>query len=285
VHGSLEEPAAKLRWAATQYQLIRNDLGGYDHPPVDLRVESSADGLTHRFYAVHVDPLPSELSLRLGDAYHDLRCTLDYVVYQLHARHYRGRIPVEVARQSQFPVYQTVPVTGAARTPRPTSTWPGIKELGKRERESIERLQPYRSNRGINKQLTEALADITDINNIDKHRQLFVTRTLPYAVPSMASTPDYGLKQSPAFGLPITTGSLVDTWTFERRPPAPSIARTRRCLSGITFDLNGQKIDVLPHLGGSVLAAERVLRRFSSLFPPLAEPRDFSWVRLLNPPT
>ena len=114
-YGSLEEPAEKLRWAAEQYRLVKNEMGGADHQAIPLAVEGSSDGLRYDMYAASVPPLPDHLPLRIGDIYHNLRGALDYVAYQLHERHYRGNIPAQVIKDSQFPIY-TAPPPGPGGT-------------------------------------------------------------------------------------------------------------------------------------------------------------------------
>jgi hypothetical protein len=262
-HGSLEDPVAKLQRAIEHYQVIKEAIGGFDHQSIPLRVESSADFLSHKLYAKDVDPLPEDLPLMLGDANHNLRSALDYLVYQMHERHFRGKIPPKIAEQTQFPIRDQVPKSS-------TDKWPTIGNLSQRERTAIAWLQPYNQRNDALYGIREHLADIGTIDNVDKHRRLHIVRTRPQAVPSMASIPNYGLRQSPVFGVPIESGSLVDTWVFNRKPPSASVAGIRSFRAAVSFDANGHSIDMLPHLRGSILAVAQVIRRFNYLFPPLA---------------
>ena len=276
-HGSLEDPVAKLQRAIEHYRLIKEAIGGFDHQSVPLRVESSADGLCHKLYAKNVDPLPEDLPLMLGDANHNLRSALDYLVYQMHERHFRGQIPPAIVEQTQFPIRTQVPKSS-------TEKWATIGNLSQRERTAIAWLQPYNQRNDSLHGIREHLTDIGAIDNVDKHRRLHIVRTLPQAVPSMASIPDYGLHQSPAFGVPIETGSLVDTWVFDRKPPAASIAGIRSFRAAITFDAGGHTIDMLPHLRGSIYAVAQVIRRFNYLFPPLGTLVNMTPIQPSEPP-
>jgi hypothetical protein len=196
-YGSLEDPIAKLQRAIEHYRLIKDALGGFDHQSVPLRIESSTDGLQHRLYAEQVKPLPENLPLMLGDANHNLRSALDYLVYQLHERHYRGNIPPEIAEWTQFPIRTQVPKSNA-------DSWATIKHLGKKERTAIVQLQPYKQRNDSLHGIREHLADIAIIDNIDKHRRLHVFRSVPQAVPSMASIPGYGLHQARLLESPLS---------------------------------------------------------------------------------
>jgi hypothetical protein len=271
-YGSLEDPIAKLQRAVEHFLLIRNVLGGRDHPLVSMRMVSSNDGLRYDFYAEDVPPLPANLPLMLGDAYFNLRGALDYLVYQLHERQYRGRIPLDVADHTQFPIYPKAPK-------KKPEKWDSIGNLRKRERDAIVLLQPYRQRKGPLWGIREHLSDINEINRIDKHRKLHVTRAIPQAVPVMASFPSYGVKYSPAFGVPIESGSLIYSMEFDREPPEAEVSRVRRFRSAAVFEAGGHLIDLMPHLGGSIHAVSEVINRFSRLFPPPAVPQDLAQVR------
>jgi hypothetical protein len=250
----------------------------FDHQAIPLRVDRHEGGLQYDLYADHVDPLPHDLPLMLGDAYHNLRGALDYLIYQLHERHYRGKIPDAVATASQFPIVKTLKKDKKGNPIGPDQ-WNNIKNLSSRESKAIAWLQPYVQRKDSLKGVRTGLRDIGDIDNIDKHRKLHVTRTVPQALPSMASIPSYGLKQNPAFGVPIEAGTLVDVWTFERPPPVAPIASGRTFRAAVSIEVNGDRIDALPHLGGSILIVDEIIKRFYSLFPNPSEPLDLSWVR------
>jgi hypothetical protein len=282
-YGSLEEPAEKLRWAAEQYREIKNNMGGADHQSIRLRVEGSDDGLRYDMYAGDVPSLPVNLSLMIGDVYHNLRGALDYLVYQLHERHYRGKIPPSAVRDCQFPILSQHRVMKGGVLAQ-ADTWSEIKRLGKQERNAIAWLQPYKSRKDSLKGVRIHLHDISAINNIDKHRRLHITRSMAQAVPSMASLPDCGLTQNPAFGVPIETGSRIDTWIFDQRPSIAIMSGVRSFRTGAIFDLSGERIDALPHMVGSITSVKRVIERFGALFPALpAGILAFRWVRVTEP--
>lgn len=268
-HGSLEDPIAKLQRAVEHYLAIKKAIGGRDHPPVSMRMVSSDGGLRYDFYAEDVSPLPANLPLMLGDAYFNLRGALDHLVYQLHERHYRGKIPPEVAEAAQFPIRAQAPKSGPLK-------WKDIKNLGNKERTAIGWLQPYRQRKDSLHGVRVHLDDINEINRIDKHRKLHVVRSLPQAVPVLASFSGYGVKYSPAFGVPIESGSLVYSLEFDREPPEADVSRVRKFRSAAVFEAGGHRIDLMPHLGGSIHAVSIVIDRFSHLFPAPAVSQDLS---------
>lgn len=281
--GDLEEPAEKLRWAAEQYRLIKNEMGGADHQAVPLEVEGSLDGLRYDMYVGSVPPLPDHLPLRIGDIYHNLRGALDYLAYQLHERHYRGNIPSQVVKDSQFPIFGSVP-TGKSGTPLATNSWKAMRTLGVKERTAISWLQPYNTRKDKLEGIRNHLRDIGNINNIDKHRNLHITRSMVQAVRSMASIPDYRLTQDPAFGAVIEVGTRIDTWIFERRPPVATMAGQFTCRAGAVFEASGDRFDALPHIAGSIASVRKVIERFAPLFSPLPSGSlVFPWVRVTEP--
>jgi hypothetical protein len=232
----------------------------------------SEEGLRYDFYAEDVPELPASLPLMLGEAYYNLRGALDYLVYQLHERHYRGKIPAQVNEQAQFPIRTQAPKSGPDQ-------WPNIKNLGSKERTAIAWLQPYKQQKDALWGTREHLADINAINNADKHRRLHVVRSVPRAVPIIASFPSYGLQHNPAFGVPVESGSLVNTYTFERKPPEATMSRNWTFPSAPVFEAGGHLIDLMPHLGGSIHVVSEVINRFAHLFPAPAVPQDLSRVQ------
>jgi hypothetical protein len=87
------------------------------------------------------------------------------------------------------------------------------------------------------------------------------------------------MKASPAFGVPIESGSRVITIEFERRPLEEDVSRKRKFPSAVLFEAGGHRIDLMPHLGGSIHAVSEIIDRFSHLFPAPAVQPDLSRVQ------
>jgi hypothetical protein len=132
--------------------------------------------------------------------------------------------------------------------------------------------------------LRPALADIRDLNNIDKHRELHLGQRYVMGVPTPSFPADLGFRQHPAFGIVLESGACVDTWTFDRPPLSDEIRRARIVQAGIGIEpTRGDRIEALAHLGGSILAVKMVIDSFRDLFPEPVEPLDLSWVRRFDP--
>ena len=88
------------------------------HKRWPVRTERSASGLEHRFYLCDlpggVDP---DWLLIAGEIMFDLRSALDHLVYLLHVRRHRDRVPKSVATRTQFPIYDLRHSAGLYREP------------------------------------------------------------------------------------------------------------------------------------------------------------------------
>jgi len=287
-HGSIDQPLAKLRRAAEHYRLILNKYyGGFTRMRVPVNVEQQDSRLDYQLRIGDIDLPAPELPLIFGDAYYDLRAALDYLVYQLHVRRFQGAVGPDAARDSGFPILsgRRLYNSGSRRgTPIPTSEWKEIKRLGCPIRRAIDWLQPYNTRNDRYHELRPALADIRDLNNIDKHRELHLGHMYVMGVPTPPFSAELGFRQHPAFGVILESGACVDTWTFERPPLANQIRQTLIVQAGIGIEpARGDRIEALAHLGGSILAVQMVIDRFRHLFPDPVQPLDLSWVRRFDP--
>ncbi len=279
--GSLEPVVAKLDRAAEHYRFLKEELfGGRDALLHPVTYEAEPDGLKYRLRVGTVEELDPRWPVIVGDAYFNLRATLDYVVYQLHVRHYgRGPVPDEVANRSAFPS-RISNLTRSGNPIPPTIEWDSIGHLSKRDRAAIELLQPY--NRGHKDGLDPlriAVADIALMNNVDKHRELHVILSLPSAFVHVDFADRYGFQRDPQFGIPVVSDAYVDTWSFTEAPPAEQVKVNSSVLLTAGLLQDGQRFEALAHIGGCILAVWSIVQRFSDRFPPLATPPDFSWIR------
>jgi hypothetical protein len=281
---------AKLRRAIHHYRTLKNIHWGVDHRLRPVVATPSADGLSATFRVGEIEDLNPDIPLILGDAFHNLRAALDLLVFQLHVRHYRGKVPHDAVEASAFPIImdERLYTKGAKKgTPKPTATWGSIRRLAKAERTAIEWLQPYK---GFNEkwprpdtqigQLRAGLKDIHDFDIIDKHRQPHLVTAILFSVaqPRFPGE-DYGFRQPPAFPppgaprSPLESGALADTWTFDRPPPPEYFSLHPGVTTGIGMEpAAGDWVDVLPNLGGSIWVVAIVIRRFARLFPALKTP-------------
>jgi hypothetical protein len=281
--GSLDQPLAKLKRAAAHYRTIKDEFfRGMDRETWTGTLERHRDGLEYRVRAGEIKPIAPELPLIFGDAYFNLRAALDYLAYQMHVRHYRGqaKVPASVARDSAFPIFMRHPVAKGGLL-KPTRDWEQIGNLGKRERTAISWIQPYqRRGDDIVKDVRAALADISMLNNIDKHRELHLARNILLRIQVPRLPPEFGLEQHPSFGITLESNAYVDTWTFVKPPPPEQMDIKPFFSTAIGIEPGGDRIEAIAHLGGSILAVKWIMNRFSHLFPPPIEPLDLGWVQM-----
>lgn len=111
-------------------------------------------------YAHFTEP-PSLWSQLAGDALHNLRSSLDALVYAL-VRHHVGDLSESHERNLQFPICSTSKQFADEARRRLAGMWQPAAD-------AIERLQPYNTKNWVN---GPPLAALQTLSNIDKHRRL-----------------------------------------------------------------------------------------------------------------
>ena len=92
----------------------------------------------------------------------------------------------------------------------------------------------------------------------------------PVPAPQPRHLADYGFRQNPRFGVALESNAKVDTWTFAIRPPAPNMQTHIGVLTAVGIEPSeGDRIEVLPYLGGLIVGVSRILYRFANRFPPV----------------
>jgi hypothetical protein len=76
----------------------------------------------------------------------------------------------------------------------------------------------------------------------------------------------------------LHSGAIVDTWTFTKAPPTEQIKTPPGVYTTVAVDPAGDRIEVLPHLGGSIHGVAMIISRFADRFPPSTQ-LDLSWIR------
>lgn len=279
--GSLTDPFAKLGRAIKHYRFLKEEFhGGFDRQYRPVVAERHPDGLEYRFRVQGIEPLLPEWSLIYGDAFHNVRASLDHLAYQLHVRHYRGqhRVPPDAEKDSAFPILIERRMDSPTR-PKPTKGWGEIRRLSKAVRTSVEWLQPYQTRQDELRGIRKALADIALIDNIDKHRQLHPAIRAAASVAQPHFPPALGFQQHPVFGVALEPNAYVDRWTFTQAPDPAQVPVHAGVYTVVSIEpAPGDRLEALAHLGGCILAAGMALDRFRRYFP--ATPMlDLSHVR------
>lgn len=286
--GSLDEPLAKLKRAAQHYRLLKDELhGGLDSHMHAVRVEPRHEGLEYVFYIGEVEPLDPAWPFVVGDCVHNIRASLDYLVFQLHIRRYKGKVPADAEEAAQFPIrlreprYKGGPRRGAIV---PAQEWPGIMRLALPQRRSIRWMQPYIQRKDSLSPFRQTLADIHQLDIADKHRHVHVVSAVLRQVPTLSPGP-YGFKQRPAFRIPLESNMPVDHWTFVEPPPSEYIETYTHVETTVGLEYGGQWYELLANLGGTLHVVAAIINSFARLFPPASEQLDLSWVHRWDPPS
>jgi hypothetical protein len=118
---------------------------------------------------------PSELSLIIGDALHNLRSALDNLAYDLARAHTGEPLPDDIAAKSEFPIFISRAMTSGEWARKIGGIHPDAQVI-------IEDLQPF--NRLGADASDDLLAVLHNLSNIDKHRLPHLTLIVPAAASS-----------------------------------------------------------------------------------------------------
>lgn len=107
--GSARDPVAKLSRAYGQLVILQKQIESR-FPSTKLwplTVREHRPELEYHFYLGDIPSVDPEWSLAASEILFNVRCSLDYLVYQLHVRRFRGNISTRAAGDSAFPIYKS----------------------------------------------------------------------------------------------------------------------------------------------------------------------------------
>ncbi|HEV7942540.1 MAG TPA: hypothetical protein VGP17_07040 [Solirubrobacteraceae bacterium] len=257
--GSLEGPLAKWLRANTELKKLKDEIETIwpPHKTWPVRPKVDRDGLEHRFHLGELPEIGPEWALWAGEIIFDLRSSLDHLVYQLYVRRYRGKVPREIEKRSQFPIFSSY-----SQFSRIGLGY--IKTLCKGDRQAITDLQPYNAWHDGWEHTRAALAELSAVHNIDKHRKLHVVTGSQRAIIRIDVPTDVGFKSEPIWGA-VKSHSHVETWTFTKAPT--EVPNHGGAYLQIALKDGNRSSDLLPLLEGFSNAVLRVINRFSDRFP------------------
>lgn len=263
---------AKLRRAQQNLELLDNEIGGYldRHPEPIPRVgefDRETNGhIRWRFRSIeHPDPI---LGALIGDYIHDLRSTLDHLAFELSFLDTGGKVP---PRTIAFPCCR-VRQRAAGSPPAwdSNTTLKKLSGINARHRAMIYRVQPcYRrkdtpSSPGtVARRPRNALADLEDFWNHDKHRTLEPIASAPFDIRAeVAAIRDCEPLGDLVFhrevlGRPIEGNTEVYSLRVRQTGAAPHMEVDCRVGVLITFRNGLPVLDILPRLGNWVSNAAR----------------------------
>ena len=130
--------------------------------PSAVRAEEtrSKDGKEFRLHVFAQKELPQRFSILAGEVVHQLRSSLDHIVWAIALRN-----TPNPAQRLQFPIFKTDSDFNNALN--------NLRDIGTTAIDIIRAMQPYNADEPV----SAGLAVLQSLNNADKHRLLIVTMT------------------------------------------------------------------------------------------------------------
>jgi hypothetical protein len=223
---SLDGCRAKLRRAEHHLQEAEGKIASFrERHPVSITVDRDVNQPAYVFRVWDVHEPDTELGLVIGDAAHNARSALDHLAYQLLIVGLGRDLTTAEATRIMFPVYDD---RGKFQS-NGQSRIAGLRDV---DRARIEELQPYNAwDEGIwgshqmpgpPAPVASYLAEVSQLDNMDKHRTVqavWFTARFP-AVPANAG--ELGITGASSTGSPLSDGTEIGRWHFDRTPPEPT---------------------------------------------------------------
>lgn len=274
LRASAQDPVSKLSRAYVQLLALQQQVQ-IRFPPGKLwplTVRDHRPGLEYRFYLGNIPSADPEWALAASEILFNIRCSLDYLVFQLHVRRYGENIPPAAEKASMFPIFDDEPnfVGIGARH---------IRYLSVRDQRAIRCLQPYVTRADGWKYTRHFLRLLNSLHNTDKHRKLHVATAAQAAAFSPAFPASCGFRADLVSG-PASSGSHVQTWTFTSPPPGMKDNDGIILAAAIEHD---SQLMALPGVLGDIAdSASYTIERFADRFPKIQRPA--AWRAAWNTP-
>lgn len=260
--GSLKGPLDKFWRAEAQLDELREEIERAfpDEKRWPVRSEIDGTGREYRFYIAEMPRVGAHWPLAVGEILFNFRASLDHLVYELHVRRFKGKVPRKVEGTSQFPIYTSIGEFNRCRY--------RIKCLSQRDRRVLGYLQPYETGRDKWQPVRYALRRLNTLHNIDKHRQLHLVAAANYIqlMPEFKFGPLYGLHAKSHPGA-VEPHSPVETWTWAVAPPPRKVALHPGVMLEVAIQDRGKLGEpVLLSLTQISIGVRQVLDRFANRF-------------------
>jgi hypothetical protein len=149
----------RLDWASQHLQSLEAEERVWrESNPCRVWAEFDLQSSKYVVFAEAVRPPPTEFALIVGDVLHNLRATLDNLVYELAVAHTGSPLPRSIERASQFPIFRHESDFLSKGKDMVGGIHPDAQAL-------IEGQQPYK--RGNE---NSTLLVLSQLSNTDKHR-------------------------------------------------------------------------------------------------------------------
>lgn len=227
--------AIELRFARAYDQLVtlENEIKTYcaaETRSYAIRSEVNHDGSEHLLRFQLLKPVPLIWSVMLGEAVHNMRSSLDQIVYWLSID-YSGH-PID---RSGFPIYTRKTRRGQERGFHPGGA-EVIRGVGPGPRAFIEKVQPYPQRNGP---LLKSLLMLHELWNQDKHRLVHIFQLIgrPHEVRvSQRVAPERVIRWfNPR---PLKDGAVLARFTVD--PPDPQMEVHGEFRFDVVFKIPGK---------------------------------------------
>ena len=204
---------AKFNWASDNFKTLKQELvGWFKDNPISTVVKHNPDSTEISVYArVAEEPAWKQWSLILGDCLHNFRSALDHAIYGLAVAHSEQNPPPH-ADSLLFPISNSQ-----------SHFQNSLDRLGDLRRvgvvlEAVQGLQPYMRR---NLPHPPTLALLRDLNDVDKHRIINITRAAAKGGSDkfVNLPPRATVKFRHFLRGPLKDGTLLSRFYFDR--PAP----------------------------------------------------------------
>jgi hypothetical protein len=250
---------AKLARAQQNLELLDVEVGRYlDGHSEPVPAVGQLDPKTRRqmrWVVGVVDEPDLTVAVLIGDYIHDLRSALDHLAFELSFRDTHGAIP---SRKIAFPCCRTRADWDDRRTQAK------LTGINMTHRAMIYRTQPcYRrkdapiGQRTLGRRSRNALSDLEDFWNHDKHRTLQTIASAPFHIHAeIIDIQDCAITgrlhlNKPVFGRPLERGATVFWLPVRPTGPKPRVTMNIQIAVRVTFR-NGLPLDTLAKLGNWV---------------------------------
>jgi hypothetical protein len=217
---NLDSVNAKLSWAEEHAKTFRSEARPWmESGPYRAIQQSNSDATHYSLVAklVGAEPPLQKWSLLIGDALHNLRCSLDHLVHAI-AVHESGNNSPPNDELLAFPICNDCPAFTKVERRR-------LAGISQNVRTTIETVQPY--HRGHPK-VPPPLTILRDLDNTDKHKLLRVAYATPIQGDIGFSGPEHPLVKRVEIAAnygEVKDGSELVSHTFDA--PAPDMKYDR----------------------------------------------------------
>lgn len=217
---------AKFEWARGHLEdlnMILEEFFNTDHHTV-IHEKDPEGGPNDFRVRVIADPPPVDLPVIMGDVLHNLRGTLDHLVYEIAATTFSPKpLSQDVAKNSEFPIVGDInskQVAGSGQAMFDTVKMTKLAGIPPKAQAIIERLQPYHQGNDFK---AHPLWTLHELSNVDKHRKLLVgtlTSAVAPIIPERSFNYQFIADVDQCYGILLEPEAVIIRYSAVPRDPS-----------------------------------------------------------------